>query len=159
MTTTDPQEQLAELLAQEDALQFTRFDNDTALDLGMALVRRAQDGGKAITIDVCRNGQQLFHVALAGTSADNDAWVQRKNRVVNRYGHSSFYIGQMCKAQGTTFEARSRLDPDLYAASGGGFPLIVRGVGVVGTLTISGLPQQEDHELLVSVLREFLAAH
>jgi uncharacterized protein (UPF0303 family) len=145
------------LLSQEQELQFRAFSNDNALSLGMKLVDRAKVDGKSVTVDICRNGQQLFHCALPGTSADNDAWIRRKNNVVNRYGHSSFYIGTQFRAKNTTFEQASRLDIDQYAAHGGAFPLIVRDVGVVGTVTVSGLPQEEDHRLVVQVLREFLA--
>jgi uncharacterized protein (UPF0303 family) len=152
-----PELSLAELLSQEAELQFGAFRNDDALALGMKLVQRAKTDGKAITVDICRNGQQLFHYALPGTSADNDAWIRRKNNVVNRYGHSSFYVGALFRAKNTTFEQGSRLDPEQYAAHGGAFPIIVRDVGVVGTVTVSGLPQEEDHRLVVQALREFLA--
>jgi uncharacterized protein (UPF0303 family) len=148
---------LAELLSQEEELQFREFRNDDALLLGMRLVNRAKADGKSVTVDICRNGQQLFHCALPGTSADNDAWIRRKNNVVNRYGHSSFYVGTQFRAKNTTFEKSSRLDVDQYAAHGGAFLVIVRDVGVVGTVTVSGLPQEEDHRLVVDVLREFLA--
>jgi uncharacterized protein (UPF0303 family) len=147
---------LAELLSQEAGLQFRAFRNEDALSLGMKLVERAKADGKSITVDICRNGQQLFHCALPGTSADNDAWIRRKNNVVNRYGHSSFYVGTLFRAKNTTFEQTSRLDADQYAAHGGAFPIIVRDVGVVGTVSVSGLPQEEDHRLVVQVLREFL---
>lgn len=148
---------LEELLRQEQELQFSRFSNEDALCLGMKLVERAQAQAKPLTVDICRNGQQLFHVALTGTSADNDAWIRRKNNVVNRYGHSSFFVGAQFRAKGTTFEQSSRLDPDQYAAHGGAFPVIVRNVGVIGTVTVSGLPQAEDHAFVVGVLREFLS--
>jgi uncharacterized protein (UPF0303 family) len=147
---------LEELLGQEQELQFARFSNEDALRLGMRLVERAQAQGKSISVDICRNGQQLFHAALPGTSADNDAWIRRKNNVVNRYGHSSLFVGTQFRAKGTTFEQSSRLDPDRYAAHGGAFPVIVREVGVIGTVTVSGLPQVEDHAFVVAVLREFL---
>jgi uncharacterized protein (UPF0303 family) len=65
-------------------------------------------------------------------------------------------MGTHYRARGTTFEEAARLDPDQYAAHGGAFPVIVKGVGVVGTVAVSGLPQAEDHDLLVGVLREFL---
>ncbi len=55
------------------------------------------------------------------------------------------------------FNARYLLDESEFAAHGGAFPVIGRGVGVVGTVTVSGLPQEEDHRLVVSVLRSFLA--
>jgi uncharacterized protein (UPF0303 family) len=147
---------LSELKHQEDELQFGEFTNDTALALGLRFVEAARKDNKALTIDICRNGQQLFHYAFAGTSADNDAWVKRKNNVVNRFGHSSYYMGTHHRARGTTFEEKSLLDPTEYAAHGGAFPIIIKNVGVVGTVTVSGLPQVEDHEMVVRVLREFL---
>ena len=136
-------ERLAQLADQEERLQFTQFDNETALALGAQLLAAARDRGLAVTISVRRNGQRLFHAALPGTSADNDAWIERKSRVVDRYGHSSFLVGSQFRAKGGTFEKDSRLDPDLYAAHGGVFPVLVRGVGPVGTVGVSGLPQAD----------------
>ncbi|AHH99455.1 heme-degrading domain-containing protein [Kutzneria viridogrisea] len=148
---------LTELTEQEERLQFDRFDNDTALDLGEHLLRAARERGLPVTISVRRNGQRLFHAALAGTSADNDAWIDRKSRVVDRYGHSSMLVGATFHAAGGTFEQQSRLDPDRYAAHGGVFPVIVRGVGPIGTVGVSGLPQAEDHAFVVEQLTGFLA--
>lgn len=147
---------LAELLAQEDRLKFRRFDNETALELGLHLLNAARERSLPVTVSVRRGGQRLFHAALPGTSADNDAWIDRKSRVVDRYGHSSFLIGEQFRAEGTTFEADSRLDPDLYAAHGGVFPVIVEGVGPVGTVGVSGLPQADDHAFVVEQLEVFL---
>jgi uncharacterized protein (UPF0303 family) len=148
---------LAELAAQEERLQFSRFDNDVALALGAHLLEAARQRGLAVTISVRRNGQRLFHAALPGTSADNDAWIDRKSRVVDRYGRSSFYVGTQFRVGGSTFEEKSRLDPDLYAAHGGVFPVIVRGVGPIGTVGVSGLPQAEDHAFVVAQLESFLS--
>ena len=148
---------MAQLEAQERRLQFTRFDNDDAWRLGCLLVELARQRSLAVTIDVRRGDQQLFHYALPGTSADNDAWIERKIRVVRRYGYSSYRVGQRFRDQGSSFEEKSRLDPDLYAAHGGAFPILVAGVGPVGTVTVSGLPQLEDHLLVVEALEAFLA--
>jgi uncharacterized protein (UPF0303 family) len=145
-----------ELLAEEAELQFGRFDNDTAWELGQALVAAARAGGAAVTIDIRRGEQQLFHAALPGTAADNDAWIERKNRVVRRFGHSSFYVGRLLEAEDLSMEQKFLLDGREFAAHGGAFPVIVRDVGVVGTVTVSGLPQAEDHRLVVGVLRDFL---
>ncbi|QFU90809.1 heme-degrading domain-containing protein [Amycolatopsis sp. YIM 10] len=146
----------SELLEQEQRLQFTRFDNHTALALGAQLLEAARQRELPVTISVRRNGQRLFHAALPGTSADNDEWIDRKSRVVDRYGHSSFLIGTRFRDKGTTFEESSRLDPDRYAAHGGVFPVIVRGVGPIGTVGVSGLPQAEDHAFVVEQLELFL---
>jgi uncharacterized protein (UPF0303 family) len=154
MADDDPDE----LLRQEEELQLPSFDNDDAWRLGCALVEAARARSAAVTVDISRNGQQLFHAALAGTAPDNDEWVKRKARVVQRFGHSSLYVGAQCRAQGRSFEEKYRVDPDTFAAHGGAFPIIVRGTGVVGAVVVSGLPQRDDHELVVATLRSFLTA-
>ncbi|WP_410666766.1 heme-degrading domain-containing protein [Amycolatopsis sp. cmx-4-68] len=154
MTEAD---RLAQLADQEERLQFTKFDNETALALGQRLLAAARERELPVTISVRRNGQRLFHAALPGTSADNDAWIDRKSRVVDRFGHSSFLVGTQFRAKGGSFEQDSRLDPDEYAAHGGVFPVLVRGVGPVGTVGVSGLPQADDHAFVVEQLELFLA--
>src|SRR5215470_638056 len=98
-------ELVQELFEQESRLVFTRFDNETALALGQHLLAAARERALPVTISVRRNGQRLFHAALPGTSADNDAWIERKSRVVDRYGHSSFLVGAQFRAKGGSFEA------------------------------------------------------
>lgn len=147
---------LQELLQQEEELQFTSFTNEMALELGMALLNAARTRGQPVTIDITRHGQQLFHYAMSGTSADNDHWIRRKNNVVARFGHSSYYVGRQLASMGQSMEEKYLLPSSEYAAHGGAFPLIVRDVGVVGSITISGLPQAEDHEVIVTTLRAFL---
>lgn len=146
----------AELAEQERALVLPGFSNDDAWRLGCLLVDLARERGAAVTVDIRRGGQQLFHCALEGTSPDNDAWLDRKARVVLRYGMSSLAVGERFRAKGTTFEAASHLDLALFAAHGGAFPLRVRDVGVVGVVAVSGLPQTEDHALVVTALTTFL---
>ena len=155
---------LSELLDQERRLQLTRFDHDSAWELGSQLVGAARSAGLPLVISVRRGQQRLFHAALAGTSADNDGWIDRKSRVVDRFGHSSLYIVHQIfeaiddiRSRGTTFEQSSDLDSRDYAAHGGVFPLIVKGVGPVGTVGVSGLPQVQDHEFVVQQLELFLA--
>lgn len=152
------EERMLEVQREEDEIQFSAFSNDLALRLGLRLAEVATEAGQAVTIDIMRGEQQLFHHALEGTSADNDGWIQRKNRVVRRFGHSSFYMGLYYRSQDTSLEEKSLLNPREYAPHGGAFPLLIRGVGVVGTVTVSGLPQEEDHRLVVRVLREFCDA-
>jgi uncharacterized protein (UPF0303 family) len=149
---------LQELLRQEEELQFTSFTNETALELGLALLSEARTRSQPVTIDISRHGQQLFHFAMTGTSADNDHWIRRKNNVVARFGHSSYYMGRQLQSMGQSMEEKYLLSSQEYAAHGGAFPLIARGVGVNGAITISGLPQAEDHEVVVTTLRRFLGA-
>ncbi len=149
---------LAELAAEEDELQLVRFTNDDAWSLGSALVARGRAEALPVAIDVTRNGHQLFHAALTGATPDNDTWIARKAATVHRFGHSSLAVGQRSREAGTTFEEQFGLDPERYAAHGGGVPIVVRDVGPVGVVVVSGLPQVEDHRMVVAALRQLIAA-
>jgi uncharacterized protein (UPF0303 family) len=149
---------LSELVDQEARLVFRRFDEETAWRLGVHLVEAARARRLPLVISVRRNGQRLFHAALAGTSSDNDAWIDRKSAVVDRYGHSSYLVGTRFRAEGNDFDTSSRLDTDRFAAHGGVFPVLVRHVGPVGTVGVSGLPQVDDHGFVVEQLEAFLIA-
>jgi uncharacterized protein (UPF0303 family) len=148
---------LAQLAAEEEELQFSGFTNDDAWELGSALVAAGRERGLPIAVDISRNRHQLFHASLPGTTPDNDSWIQRKTRVVDRFGHSSLYVRQASIERGTTFEAEFGLDQERYAAHGGAFPIIVRSVGPVGAVVVSGLPQVADHRMVVAALRAHAA--
>ena len=147
---------VADIAAEEEELQFTSFTNDDAWELGTALVEFARRDGAPVAIDISRNYHQLFRAALPGATPDNDTWIERKQRVVHRFGHSTLHTRQAFVERGTTFEEALGLDPQRYAAHGGGFPVIVRSVGPVGVVVVSGLPQLEDHRMVVSALRAHL---
>jgi uncharacterized protein (UPF0303 family) len=153
---SDADEQLTDLLAQEQRVVFTSFDFDVAWRLGSLLRSEALAAQLPIAISIRRGDQCLFHAALPGSSADNDGWLLRKAAVVDRYGHSSYYVGCKFRADGGDFDTDSRLDPAVFAAHGGAFPLIVAGTGCIGTVAVSGLPQVEDHRFVVSCLERFL---
>ncbi|MEU4616014.1 heme-degrading domain-containing protein [Streptomyces umbrinus] len=148
---------IAELEEQERRLTLPHFTYDDAWALGTLLVELARERNAPVAIDIRRAGQQLFHAALPGSTPDNDAWIDRKRRVVDRYAASSLLIGTRFRAKNTTFEDSSRLDPDVYAAHGGAFPITVEGAGVIGTVVVSGLPQLEDHAMVVEALERFAA--
>lgn len=147
---------LQELLDQEEELQFDSFNEDLAWTLGQRLVEKARSEELSITIDIRRGTHQLFHYSCPGTRPDNDFWVERKVALVQRFLHSSYYMGQLLKSRGQTIEEAFLLPEAEFAPHGGCFPIILKDSGMVGTLTISGLAQEEDHALAVESLRELL---
>ncbi|WP_432565408.1 heme-degrading domain-containing protein [Kineococcus sp. SYSU DK003] len=153
----DTNDLLTRLAADEERLVFEGFDEDDAWRLGSLLVERARAAGLPVAIAIRRNGQRLFHAALPGSVADHDHWLQSKMNVVDRFGHSSYLVGTQWSAGGGNFDVDARVDPRTHAAHGGAFPVRVRGVGVVGAVAVSGLPQADDHALVVDTLTEFLA--
>jgi uncharacterized protein (UPF0303 family) len=150
------EEQLAALLAEEDRLVFSQFDYSVAWELGLRLRAAALEARLPVAISIRRNGQCLFHAALPGSSADNDAWLRRKAAVAERYGHSSYFVGCRFRAEGRDFDTDSRLEVSVFAAHGGAFPIILGTSGCIGTVAVSGLPQVEDHRFVVTQLERFL---
>lgn len=150
-------ELLERLVAEESELVFERFTLDDAWELGGRLRATAAERGLPIAIAIWFGPQRVFHTALPGASADNDGWLDRKHRVVERYGRSSFLIGEAFRANGEDFDTHARLDPGEYAAHGGVVPLRVVGGTVIGAVGVSGLPQEDDHDLVVEHLRAYLA--
>jgi uncharacterized protein (UPF0303 family) len=147
-------EDLATIARQESDLLFPSFDYDTAWRLGLSLRELALSRKQAIVIDIRRFGQPhqpLFYTALGGTP-DNARWVQRKINVVARFHRSSYAIGLTLEQNNRTFSDRYNLPDADYAAHGGCFPIHVAGTGIIGSVTVSGLPQREDHNLVVEAL-------
>jgi uncharacterized protein (UPF0303 family) len=152
-------ELLKQLLQEEQDLQFNTFNEDTAWEIGNVLIQHAIRDRLPVTVDITRSEHQIFHASRQGTSADNDEWVRRKIRLVNRFGHSSFYIGQLLKSRGKSLEEAYLISESTYAPHGGCFPIIVKGTGMIGTITVSGLPQEDDHRLVVDTIRDYLRNH
>lgn len=156
MSTDEARETLARIESEESELVFARFDLDDAWALGSALRATALERGLPVVIGISLGEARVFHTALPGSSADNDGWLERKSRTARRFGRSSYGVGTAFRAQGKDFDTSARLDTTLYAAHGGVFPITIAGVGMVGTVGVSGLPQADDHALVVEHLRAHL---
>lgn len=144
-------EDLNRISEQERELRLSHFDAEAAWELGTRLRAMAVERGLSIVIDVRRFGQPLFYAALEGTTPDNPEWVRRKSNVVARYHRSSYGMGLSLQLKGETLAERGHSIAD-FAAHGGSFPIHVEGAGVIGCVTVSGLPQRADHELVVEAL-------
>ncbi|MGA2560869.1 MAG: heme-degrading domain-containing protein [Terracidiphilus sp.] len=145
-------EDMERVALQERELRLPRLDFDLAWELGVRLRSLAEERSLDVVIDVRRFGQPLFYTALEGTTPDNVEWVRRKSNVVARFHRSSYAVGLKLKLKNETLEEQQGLAVADYATHGGSFPLTVEGAGVVGSVTVSGLPQRADHELVVEAL-------
>ncbi len=148
-------EDLERVSLQERELQFESMDEQTAWEIGTRLRALAIERGLSVVIDVRRFGQPLFYTALKGTTPDNVEWVRRKGNAVARFHRSSYGLGLHLNSKNDSLEARGLPTAD-YASHGGSFPITVKGAGIVGSITVSGLPQRADHELVVEALCGFL---
>ncbi|MEX2414591.1 MAG: heme-degrading domain-containing protein [Paenibacillaceae bacterium] len=147
---------LIELQQQEEEVQFASFNHEIALEVGLAIIKEVKNRGKSVSIHIERNNRVLFHYAMQGTTPDNDEWLRRKCNVVQRFEMSSYRMSNKLKTREGDLERIYQAALRDHAASGGAFPIIIKNVGVVGAVAISGLPDSEDHEIVVSTLRKFL---
>jgi uncharacterized protein (UPF0303 family) len=147
---------IAKIALQEKRLQFKSFDSEAAWVIGNALKAAAEKRRVAVAIDIQLAGHTLFSYAMPGTTPDNLDWIRRKRNVVMRYHRSSYAVGLKHEKAQTTLQDRVGLELKDYASHGGCFPILLAGTGCVGTITVSGLPQRDDHMMVVSVLQDYL---
>lgn len=135
------------LLQQEKASQLKHFDFDKAWQLGQRIHSKASDMRAPVSLEVYAFGQVLFMSALPGSSAENVEWMQRKRNTVLRCAHSSMYVGMVNASKGESMANQPYIDPYSYTDHGGAFPLLNESGAVIGAVSVSGLPSEEDHAL------------
>lgn len=147
---------LEDLLAEEKAIALGGFDYADAWTLGSHIQAAAAERGLAIGIEVVHGNTQVFLALMPGSTPDNLDWLRRKRSTALRFHHSSLYVRLLSESRGVNFHTRYRLPDADYAASGGSVPVFIRDVGVVGAVTVSGLPDVEDHRLVIAALRSLV---
>ena len=141
---------------QEAVLHFGSFNSETAWRLGNAMRARLIAGEAGGTIEIEVAGHLLFACATPGATPGQADWIRRKRNTVRRFARSSYAVGRILERDGQTMEGRHGLLLADFAAHGGGFPIILEGTGAVGSAIVSGLPQRDDHALVVSAIAEVL---
>lgn len=156
MENINIQKNLEKVKNQEENLIFKRFSNEDALEIGLFIIGSAKKIGKPVAVNIVKNSQTVFHYAMDGTSPDQDAWIKKKSNVVLRHHHSSYYMRLYNELKNRSYFEFYSVSPSEYAVHGGAFPIMIEGSGVIGVITVSGLSQEEDHELTVSAITHFL---
>ena len=146
---------LQRIASEELELVLDSFTEDDAWHLGLLLAEMARARKLPVAVDIRRPGQVLFHAAFPGAVADNEEWIRRKTNVLFRFGKSSLAVGVALALDGQTIEEKSYISSFEFSPHGGAFPVRVKGAGIVAAATVSGLPQEDDHALVVEALRAF----
>ena len=144
------------IAAQESALVFDQFGPDTAWIVGCRLRDEAVRLGKGMLFEVQVGGRVLFTAGTGEVTVSQGDWIRRKRNTVMWFGKSSYSVGLKMERNAWTLESRYGMSLSTYAIDGSGFPITLRGTGLVGSVIASGLTQREDHALVVKVLAETL---
>jgi uncharacterized protein (UPF0303 family) len=151
-STGDAMTDSTTLAAEAATLNLPRFSEAEAWRLGSLLVARALAECLPVVINIRTADRTLFHAALPGSAPLNDLWARRKSATALVFHEPSFLVGTRNREKGEAL-SKHGLDPDTHADHGGAVPVRVAGVGVVAVATVSGLPQAEDHAMVVAALR------
>ena len=150
------QDDIARIKLQEQRLRFASFDEAAAWKLGSAMRDTALARNLPFVIDIRTGIRPLFYAALPGSTAENADWVRRKVNTVLRFHKSSYRVGREYELRGLDWGTARGIDPLDFAPAGGGFPVHLIGTGVVGAVTVSGVPQRDDHNFVVEMLSAYL---
>lgn len=151
-----PDADLPVLDAQEELLQFAAFDGNTAWRLGSRLREKLLERGAGGTVEIEVAGHLMFVCVTPGATPGQANWIRRKRNVVRHFARSTYAVGRKLERDGATLPGRHGLGDADHVAHGGGFPIVLRGTGMVGSVVFSGLPQREDHNLVIEALAEEL---
>lgn len=144
------------ITGQEARLVFDGFDEATAFEIGSAIRARGLAEKFPIVVDIRLWDRTLFYCALPGSTSGNSEWTRRKINVVKVFHRSSYRMVLQKAREDRTFPVGEALSPEDYVLAGGGFPIRVKGVGVIGAVAVSGLPERQDHEVVVGALCDHL---
>ncbi|CAB4918708.1 unannotated protein [freshwater metagenome] len=145
------------LALEERTLMLPSLTQAEAIEIGEIAKKIGLDRSLPIAVEVRLKDWVVFHASLPGSTPDNDAWIARKARVTMATGHSTIFERVLAQEQGIDWYQKNSLSEQTHAIHGGALPLNVTGLGFMGILLISGLPQVQDHLLGVEVIAEFLA--
>ena len=144
-------------LEREDAFDVELFDNDDAVDLGLAALEVIDERGLNLAVRIVLRGDVVFQAKVGTTGPGNDPWLAGKAAVAERFGEPSLLVKLRHAEAGTPFEERTDVDHELLRAHGGSIPIRVAGE-VVGTITTSGEPDVVDHATTAEAVRRYLAS-
>ncbi len=149
-------EAITVLEMQEEILQFSHFTNEDAWELGCIIAAEAKRKHFPVAVSIrLNNGLRCSNTLSDGTNLNNENWMARKSQYSENTG------AQQPPHLYDASEKAKRiwgLVPGFqkFAACGGGFPVRVEEVGVIGTIVVSGLDHVSDHELIVKCVSRYL---
>ncbi len=140
-------------LHEEAKYVFTQFNAKMALEMGNFIANKAINEQLQLCCEIFVNGRLMFHFVSDSCNPDNDNWLRKKRNTVLMFHHSSKYTRGKFDGDTFAFTQKFGISPAEYTAYEGGFPITVKGAGVIGALCVSGLAQEQDHQLAIDAIK------
>ncbi|KUY28550.1 heme-degrading domain-containing protein [Elizabethkingia ursingii] len=139
-----------------DTIYLKQFNNRLALEIGMNIFDLATSRNQRIAIEIMRLNHTIFLYVDDDLSMDKNNWLRRKSNVAIQFQQSSLNVRNSLQISNTTLGEKYGLDEKDYVAKGGAIPVFVKNVGMVGVITVSGLQDEEDHQIIIEALKGYL---
>lgn len=151
-------ERLTKILEQEETLVFTAFSEDDAFAIGSSVRAAAQQQGHVIACEIRICDRVVFLSGMPGTGPVNLDWLRRKANVVHRLMKSTYRLVLEAGASANDREFPPAFNMPItdFVRAGGGFPIRVKGIGVIGSICVSGAAEHIDHMLIVEAVARHL---
>lgn len=134
-------------------IELDSFSNKLALQMGLQIVELATSRQLHIGIKISRLNHDVFLYLDDSLPADKHLWLNRKANVAKHFEESSLSVKNDLINGNMTLEKTFALDSKNYIAKGGAIPIFVKGAGMVATITVSGLKDIDDHQIIVEALQ------
>lgn len=140
-------------LYEEQQYEFTTFNAETAFKIGNYAINYCKEQKIAVCIDIYAYSKTLFHFCFDECSMNNEEWIRKKRNAVLYFQHSTKFLALKNKNDASLLISKYGLSNHDYCITPGGFPIKLKGCGIIGAICISGLTPEEDHELLMKLLQ------
>ena len=134
-------------------IELDSFSNRMALDMGFKIIGLAESRNQQIAVEIRRLNHSVFLYVDDKLPVDKHNWLRRKANVAKQFEESSLSVKNDLEIRKMTLEKTFRLDEKDFLAKGGSIPIFVKNAGMIATITVSGLHDEEDHKIIVEALK------
>ncbi len=148
---------MEDIKKQEHELEFEKFTHDDAWELGKICAKLAKERDLGVVISIrMASGLTVFQHATPRGIPTAEIWLESKHKTVMTRYASTLYFHAFLNGNNKTLEGLKLVDN--YTEFGGGFPIKVKNVGVIGSVSATGLYHFDDHNFIADCVAEFLGA-
>ncbi|AQX07281.1 heme-degrading domain-containing protein [Elizabethkingia ursingii] len=134
-------------------IELDSFSNRIAFDMGVKIIDLAKSRNQHIAVEVCRLNQTVFLYVDDTLPVDKHNWLRRKANISRQFEESSLSVKNDLKDSNMALEKTFGLDEKDFLAKGGAIPVFIKNGGMIAVITVSGLHDEEDHNIIIEALK------
>ena len=134
-------------------IELDGFSNRTAMEMGLRIIDLAKSRNQHIAVEISRLNHTIFLYVDDELPVEKHNWLRRKANVAKQFEESSLSVKNDLKEGNMTLEKTFGLDEKNFLAKGGSIPIFIKNAGMIATITVSGLHDEEDHKIIIDALK------